>query len=146
MRFDIRHMAITAASATLLAAGPALAGDALVTSQGANELRSEWLLGSDVVSTQGEAIGSIEGLIIDASEGTVNAAVISVGGFLGFGAKNIAVDWDELQIEFDGEEITLDLTREQADEAASYEFRDREGAPPPVMEEPDDAMDGGTFD
>lgn len=136
MSYDIRKMAISAAAATLLSASTVLAQDALVTSQGPDELRSDWVLGASVTSTQGETIGSIEDLILDPGDGSINAAVISVGGFLGFGAKNIAVDWEELQITYDGEEITLDLTREQADDAPEYEFRDREGAPAPAPDAP----------
>jgi hypothetical protein len=49
-----------------------------------------------------------------------------VGGFLGFGAKQIAVDWDDLEQADDGSEIVLALTREQADEAPSFNFRDQE--------------------
>ena len=62
--------------------------------------------------------------------------MISVGGFLGFGANNIAVDWEELQIEWDATEITLNLTREEADEAEEYSFREQELPPPPTPEEP----------
>jgi sporulation protein YlmC with PRC-barrel domain len=137
----MRTELLAAAAVTALAAGPALAQDVLVSSQGANELRADWVVGATVTSTQGETIGSIQDIILDGEEGDVTAAVISVGGFLGFGAKNIAVDWNELQIDWDGSEITLDLTREEADAAEEYSFRDREYAPPPPPE--NEPMTGG---
>jgi hypothetical protein len=101
----------------------------LVTEQQPNELRGDWVIGTSVTSPDGETIGSIQDLIIDEEEGRVTAAVLSVGGFLGIGAKNIAVAWDELQMSFDAREITLDLTREEAEEAPEYVFRDRAEAP-----------------
>lgn len=132
----MRYFAVSAAAATMLASGPALADEVLVPSQGANELRADWVLGATVTSLDGERIGSIEDLILDQTDGTVNAAVISVGGFLGFGAKDIAVDWTQLQIDWDGAEITLDLTREAADEAAEYTFRDRDTPEPEMPDDP----------
>ncbi|MFO7856386.1 MAG: PRC-barrel domain-containing protein [Paracoccaceae bacterium] len=114
-----------------------------MSSMGPDELRGEWVMGATVTSTEGEAIGSIEDVIIGSGDGTVKAAVVSVGGFLGFGAKQIAVDWEELNIDYDGLDITLDLTREDAEEAPAYEFRDRE-TPPPPEPEGGTATGGGT--
>jgi sporulation protein YlmC with PRC-barrel domain len=136
----MRTKLLAAAATAALAAGPALAQDVLVSSQGPNELRADWIVGANVTSTQGETIGSIQDIILDGDEGDVTAAVVSVGGFLGFGAKNIAVDWNELQIDWDGNEITLNLTREQADEAEEYVFRDQDMPPPPP---PEPAAGGG---
>jgi sporulation protein YlmC with PRC-barrel domain len=64
-------------------------------------VRGDWVLGARVTSLDGESIGSIEDLILDQEDGSVNAAVVSVGGFLGFGGKQIAVDWSELNINYD---------------------------------------------
>jgi sporulation protein YlmC with PRC-barrel domain len=90
-----------------------------------NELRGDWIIGTSVTSPGDETIGTIQDLIVDAETGQVTAAVLGVGGFLGIGAKNIAVDWNQLQIDYDGREITLDMTREQADAAPDFEFRER---------------------
>jgi sporulation protein YlmC with PRC-barrel domain len=114
----------------------------VVETQGGSELRADWIIGSNVVSPEGESIGAIEDIILDSESGEVSAAVLGVGGFLGFGGKSIAVDWAELQVEWDGEEITLNLTREEAEEAPEYEFREREVAPPP---EPATGAGGGTM-
>ena len=110
---------------------PAEAPAGVVTEQQPSELRGDWIIGTTVMSTQDETIGSIQDLIIDEEEGRITAAVLSVGGFLGFGAKNIAVDWNELQIDYDGRDITLAITREEADAAPEYEFRDQAELPPP---------------
>lgn len=126
---------MTTATALTLVAAPALTQEVVVENQGADELRGDWIVGATVTSVEGERIGPIDDVILDAEEGNVTAAVISVGGFLGFGAKSIAVEWSELEIDWDGSDITLDLTREQAEEAPEYAFRDRELEPPPAPEE-----------
>jgi len=138
----MRHLILPAATVFTMAASSVLAQEAVLSSQSASELRVDWVLGARVTSLEGETIGSIQDVILDTDEGVVTAAVISVGGFLGFGAKNIAVEWDALEIDWDASEISLALTREQADEAEEYIFRDREFAPP---EPPPMGTGGGTM-
>jgi sporulation protein YlmC with PRC-barrel domain len=106
----------------------------VVSEQQQNELRGSWVIGTNVTSPEDERIGSIQDVIIDMESGQVTAAVLSVGGFLGFGAKNIAVDWNELQIDHDAREISLALTREDAEAAPEYAFRDRAEAPGAAMD------------
>lgn len=109
------------------------AGDTIVREQEMNELRVDWITGTTVRSMQDESIGSIRDLIIDQETNTITAAILSVGGFLGIGAKQIAVRFDELEIDFDAREIHLNLTREQADDAPEFAFRERTDAPPPPV-------------
>lgn len=108
--------------------------EAVVREQAPNELRVDWITGTQVTSPDGEAIGNINDLILDGETGEMSAAVLSVGGFLGIGAKQIAVDWSELQIDYDANEISLDMTREQADAAPEYVFREQEQPPVPAPE------------
>lgn len=114
-----------------LVASPAFAQEVLKEEQATSELRGDWILGGRVTSPEGEMIGSIEDMIIDEEDGRVTAAVVSVGGFLGFGAKQIAVDWSELDIDWDANQIELALTREEAEEADEYVYRSREYEPAP---------------
>jgi len=128
------YMIVAAAACVPLLAGSAVAQNAIVSEQKGQELRGDWLLGARVTSMQEDSIGSIEDLIIDQESGEINAAIVSVGGFLGFGAKQIAVDWKELQIDYDGNLVELDLTREEAEEAEEYVFRERVRPPQPEPE------------
>jgi len=120
---------ILALVAGVTIAGAAVAQEAVVTQQSPDELLGGWVLGSAVTSVDGERIGSIDDITIVAGEGQINAAIISVGGFLGFGAKRIAVDWSELEINWDAREVVLNMTREEMEEAEEYVFRDREYIP-----------------
>lgn len=127
----------TEAEATSAAAEVA-ASDKVVQQQAANELRVDWITGTTVTAPDGSSIGKINDLILDGDSGAMIAAVIGVGGFLGIGAKQIAVPFEQLTINYDAQEITSNLTKEEAEAAAEYVFRDRESAPAPV------AMEGGT--
>ena len=118
------------------AEGTAASSEVLAREQAPNELRLDWITGTNVTSPDGEAIGDINDLIMDGETGQVTAAIIGVGGFLGIGQKQIAINWDELQIDYDANEITTDLTREEAEAAPEYVFRQQEPAPAPVETAP----------
>jgi sporulation protein YlmC with PRC-barrel domain len=134
----------TAAAVTFTVA-TASAQEALRQSQKPAEMPGSWVVGATVASPDGEMIGSIDDVLIDAEDGSVTAVIISVGGFLGFGAKTIAVDWEELDIVYDGYEVTLDLAPQEAEDAEEFAMRDREYPPAPPLEPPagDLGMGGG---
>ncbi|HEY5608688.1 MAG TPA: PRC-barrel domain-containing protein [Alphaproteobacteria bacterium] len=69
-----------------------------LTLQKDGEQISSDLVGMSVVNNAGENVGKISNLIID-KDNRVSGAVLSVGGFLGLGAKSVAVPWDALKIE-----------------------------------------------
>ena len=108
----------------------------IVREQAANELRLDWVTGTTITSADGEGIGDINDLILDGETGQIEAAIVGVGGFLGIGEKQIAVAWDELQIDYDANEISADLTREEAEAAPEYVFRDQEQPPAPAGMDP----------
>jgi PRC-barrel domain len=91
-----------------------------VTVIGATEAHG--VLGHEVRSPANEDMGRIVDVIVDRS-GTVRAAVIDFGGFLGVGSRKIVVDWNALhfgRIPDKGESITLELTKEQVIAAPEY--------------------------
>ena len=91
-----------------------------VTVIGASEAHG--VLGHEVRSPANEDMGRIVDVIVDRS-GTVRAAAIDFGGFLGVGSRKIVVDWNALhfgRIADKGESITLELTKEQVMAAPEY--------------------------
>lgn len=106
--------------------------DKIAREQAMNELRIDWVTGANVTSPTGDAIGSVRDVIVDAQSGQIIAAIIGVGGFLGIGEKQIAVPWDQLTINYDAQEITTGLTKDEAKAAPEYVFREREAAPAPM--------------
>lgn len=58
--------------------------------------RASKVVGLNVYNAQNENVGSINDLLMDKS-GSIKAAVISVGGFLGMGARLVAVPFDKMK-------------------------------------------------
>jgi sporulation protein YlmC with PRC-barrel domain len=90
---------------TALTAAPAMAqtkpdtqagGTKFITQQSPDQWRGSKLIGVKVVSPSGKSIGSISEVLVDHS-GNAQAVVIGVGGFLGIGAKNVAVPFNSLK-------------------------------------------------
>lgn len=89
------------------------------------------VLGRDVRSPADEDMGRIVDVIVDRA-GTVRAAVIDFGGFLGVGSRKIVVDWNALHfghIANTSDSITLELTKAQVAAAPEY----KEDAPIVVL-------------
>jgi hypothetical protein len=87
-----------------------------------NATDARGVLGRDVRSPTDEDMGRIVDVIVD-RQGTVRAAVIDFGGFLGVGSRKIVVDWNALhfgRVANKGESITLELTKEQVVAAPEY--------------------------
>jgi hypothetical protein len=112
----------TAATTTTTGTGGA---DAAAMRDG---LRASKLVGSNVYNEENESIGEIDDLLIARQGGSQPVAVLSVGGFLGIGAKRVAVPFDRLQYNAERERWTLpgatkDSLRERPSFAYSEERR-----------------------
>jgi hypothetical protein len=88
------------------------------------------VLGASVHSNSGEDMGHIVQVLVDQA-GTMRAAVIDFGGFLGVGSRKVVVDWGALHFapEDQPQHIIVDLTRDQVKAAPEY----RTGKPVVVM-------------
>jgi len=88
------------------------------------------VLGAAVHSGTGEDMGHIVQVLVD-QNGTMRAAVIDFGGFLGVGSRKVVVDWTALHFapETQPPTITVDLSRDQVKAAPEY----RPGKPVVVL-------------
>jgi hypothetical protein len=80
------------------------------------------VLGRDVRSKTDEDMGRIVDVIVDRT-GTVRAAVIDFGGFLGVGSRKIVVEWNALHFGSIGKKsdsISLELSKDQVTAAPEY--------------------------
>jgi hypothetical protein len=66
-------------------------GAKFITSQGPDEWVFTKFKGRDVVGPDNARIGSVSDLLFDGT-GKIIGVVVGVGGFLGIGAKNVAID------------------------------------------------------
>lgn len=69
------------------------------------EFRASDLIGATVRNANNENIGEVEELMLS-PDGKVAAAIIGVGGFLGIGERDVAVDFQSLKIERDPNAMT----------------------------------------
>ena len=79
------------------------------------------LTGYRVRNRAGEDLGSVDEIMIDASSGRVAYAVLSFGGFLGFGDKRFAVPWNALDVDERENELILDADRSSLDGAPGFD-------------------------
>ncbi|WMS43339.1 PRC-barrel domain-containing protein [Acuticoccus sp. MNP-M23] len=92
-----------------------------VTEQSETSLFSSDMVGAAVYGIDAEKIGDINDLML-AGDGSVEAVVIGVGGFLGLGEKDVAVPLDTLDIALvDGDyRITIPATERDLFDAPSF--------------------------
>ncbi|MCW0000499.1 PRC-barrel domain-containing protein [Pararhizobium sp. YC-54] len=77
-------------------AAPA-AGSGYLTEQAEGQISASTYIGETVYNAADESIGEINDVIFT-MDGSVEAAVIGVGGFLGIGEKNVAVPLDTIAV------------------------------------------------
>jgi sporulation protein YlmC with PRC-barrel domain len=91
-----------------------------------NQAPGQWLVGNlwdkSVYNAAGKSIGELKDVLID-KDGKVTALVIGVGGFLGLGEKNVAVDYNYLQKNgsITPDRVTLGMSEEDLRNAPKFE-------------------------
>jgi sporulation protein YlmC with PRC-barrel domain len=92
------------------------------TRQG-GEMRASKLIGADVRNTANEDVGEVNEVILD-KDGRVAAVVLGVGGFLGMGERDVAVQFKSLRFaEKDGTPtITIDATKDALKSAPEWKW------------------------
>ena len=121
-------MGVTARCAFWCALLPLLLSLPLAGGRGAEEGQAsavpsklESVLGRDVATAAEGDAGRIIDLLVD-RDGTVRAAVVEFGGFLGIGTRKVAIEWAAFR--FSGRSIAVDVSREQIRAAPEYKATD----------------------
>jgi sporulation protein YlmC with PRC-barrel domain len=89
------------------------------------QLRAEQMIGADVRNMDNEDLGEIEDVVL-AKEGGASYVVLSHGGFLGLGEKQVAIPFGELKVAGDLDVFYVAMTEEQIENAPSFERGSRE--------------------
>jgi sporulation protein YlmC with PRC-barrel domain len=95
----------TAPSDRPAAGAPAKSGDMKFYSRQATDMRATNLIGANVTNMANETVGEINDLVLD-KDGKVAAVVVGVGGFLGIGEREVALDYKSLNIKYDPNAMT----------------------------------------
>jgi putative membrane protein len=84
----------------------------------ATQVKAEDVIGSKVVNNKGDKVGKIEDLVVDNNK--VQYAVVSVGGFLGIGAKHVVVPIDQLKLGKDQAYLISAQTEDELKQMPEY--------------------------
>src|ERR1700719_4287560 len=120
------HKLALSASVVALAGSLAVAPSGRATAATSSLSTMHWLASdiykADVYDNAEDKIGVVTDLIVDNS-GTVTTAVVSVGGLLGVGKKDVAVPFKDLKVASrDGKEwLVLNQTKEDLKTAPAYD-------------------------
>jgi sporulation protein YlmC with PRC-barrel domain len=108
------------------AAKPDAAAPKFVNSQRSDQFLSSKFKGTDVVGNDNEKIGDVSDILFD-KNGKIEAYVIGVGGFLGIGAKDVALAPSAFQVvagdksKNESDKLKLSMTKDQLKEASNFE-------------------------
>ena len=97
-----------------------------VNSQRQDQFLASKFKGTDVIGTDDKKIGDVSDILFD-KDGKIDAYVIGVGGFLGIGAKDVALAPNAFQVvpgdksKNESDKLRLSMTTDQLKEAANFE-------------------------
>lgn len=108
------------------------------------EVPPDEAVGKDVINGKGDKIGEVSRIVGD-------QVIVSVGGFLGLGAREVALPWRNLTAMGSGEKMKLQtaLSKDDLKEMPEYKDPNRarsSGARPPAGRAPNGAPGGGMQD
>jgi hypothetical protein len=114
------------------AAAPTQQQAGFVQDQNATEWRGSKLIGTSVYGPDNKSIGSIDDVII-ASNGSVKAVVVGVGGFLGVGEKDVAIPFHALNVtrkqnSSSIDKVTVSYDKDQLKSAPKFTYYQASGA------------------
>ena len=81
------------------------------------------IVGSSVRNLQGDYLGRIADLVID-THGRIAFAILAHGGFLRVGETSVAIPFEALTFDREGNHFALDITRERLNSAPSFTMKD----------------------
>ncbi len=97
-----------------------------VNSQKSDQFLASKFKGTDVVGNDNEKIGDVSDILFD-KEGKIEAYVIGVGGFLGIGAKDVALAPSAFQVvpgdksKNESDKLKISMTKDELKQASNFE-------------------------
>jgi sporulation protein YlmC with PRC-barrel domain len=93
-------------------------------SRQASEMRASKLIGTKVVNAANETVGDVNEIVLT-KDGKVAAVVLGVGGFLGMGEREVAVNFDSVRMNRDKNNntvLTVNATKESLKDAPAWRW------------------------
>jgi sporulation protein YlmC with PRC-barrel domain len=101
-------------------------GEVLWYSHQPEQMRASKLIGTKVVNAANESIGDVNEIIIG-KDGKVAAVIIGVGGFLGMGEREVAINYNSLRMNRDSNAnlvLTVNATKDALKNAPAWRWED----------------------
>jgi sporulation protein YlmC with PRC-barrel domain len=113
---------------------PRTSGGDFVNVSSANDIRASKLIGSNVYGADNAKIGDVNDLLLD-SNGNVRAVVVGVGGFLGVGEKEVAMNFKSLNVTRTAngdkiDKITVAYSKDQLKDAPAFKWSEASATTP----------------
>jgi sporulation protein YlmC with PRC-barrel domain len=97
-----------------------------VNSQRSDQFLASKFKGTDVIGSDDQKIGDVSDILFD-KDGKIEAYVVGVGGFLGIGAKDVALAPSAFQIvagdksKNESDKLKVSMTKDELKQAANFE-------------------------
>jgi sporulation protein YlmC with PRC-barrel domain len=101
--------------------------EAVIPAQAASDVRAEKLIGMTVYDTSGEKVGEVKDILFN-EQGQATGVVLSVGGVLGVGAKQVGLQWSEVDIQPDAEVAKIQYNKDQLEAAPDFKTQEAQKA------------------
>jgi sporulation protein YlmC with PRC-barrel domain len=98
-------------------------GTSASSTQSAAAVTAEELQNTPIMNANDESIGDVNRVVIG-QNGEVKQVIVGVGGFLGIGERNVAIEYDKLSIGKDADgnvKITTELTKQDLENMPTHQ-------------------------
>jgi len=118
--------ATPAPSSSASTATPSSSSAKFVNSQRSDQFLASKFKGTDVIGADDQKIGDVSDILFD-KDGKIEAYVVSVGGFLGIGAKDVAMAPSAFQVvagdksKNESDKLKVAMTKDELKQAANFE-------------------------
>lgn len=102
--------------------------DEMATEQPEGTYMASELTGEPVQNSEGEDLAQIDDFVID-QDGKISHVIVSFGGFLGLGDKEVMLPWEQLEITTDPDDeddmiAMLNMTKEEIESLPEFKTRE----------------------
>jgi len=91
----------------------------VVTGPMGREMDLAALIGTDVKDPAGQTIGEIDNVLLD-RDGRVESVIVTTGGFMGIGGRDVELRWNDLKTIEAGNEVRVEMTAMQLRQRPEY--------------------------
>jgi hypothetical protein len=100
-------------------------GAAVISAQKADEWLASKFKGTDVLGPDNQKVGDVSDVLFS-KDGKIDAYIVSVGGFLGVGSKDVALAPSAFQVvpgdDKNSDKLKISMTKDQLKEASNFEY------------------------